>query len=67
MVTPSPSESQLKDALKAALLEMLEERPDMLRDVLSEVMEDIALARAIQEVEASEPVSRAEVFGVVDS
>lgn len=67
MVVPSPSESQLKDALKAALVEVLEERPDLLRDVLAEVMEDIALARAIQEGETSEPVSRAEVFGLLDS
>jgi len=66
MVAPSPSESQLKDALKAALVEVLEERADLLRDVLAEVMEDIAFARAIQEGEASEPVSREEVFRLLD-
>jgi len=63
----SPSESRLKDALKAALVEVLEERPDLLRDVMAEVMEDIALARAIQGGEASERVSREEVFRLLAS
>ncbi len=67
MVAPSPTDSQLKDALKAALVEVLEERADLLRDVLAEVMEDIAFARAIQEGETSEPVSREEVFRLLDS
>jgi hypothetical protein len=62
MVAPSPSETQLKNALKLALIEMLEERSDLLRDVLAEVMEDVALVRAIQEGETSELVSRDEVF-----
>lgn len=62
MVAPSPTDSQLKEALKAALVEVLEERPDLLRDVLTEVMEDIALARAIQEGEASGLVPREEIF-----
>lgn len=67
MIAPSLTDSQLKNALKAALVEVLEERPDLLRDVLEEVIEDIALAHAIQEGEASEPVSRTEVFGLLDS
>lgn len=48
MVAPSLSETQPKDVLKAALIEVLEERSDLLRDVLAEVMEDVALVRAIQ-------------------
>ncbi|HEX7239275.1 MAG TPA: hypothetical protein VF263_03335 [Longimicrobiaceae bacterium] len=67
MVAPSLSETQLKDALKAALVEVLEERADLLRDVLAEVMEDIALVRAIQDGETSEPVSREEVFRLLDT
>lgn len=67
MVAPSLDEHQLKDALKLALIEVLEERSDLLRDVLAEVMEDVALARAIQEGETSEPVSRDEVFRALDA
>jgi hypothetical protein len=67
MVAPSLSETQLKDALKLALIEVLEERSDLLRDVLAEVMEDVALVRAIQEGEATEPVSRDEVFRALNA
>lgn len=63
MVAPAIDEAQLKDALKAALVEVLEERADLLRDVLAEV----ALVRAIQEGESSEPASREEIFGILDS
>ena len=67
MVAPTPSEAQLKDALKSAVIELLEERPDLLRDVLAAVLEDVALVHAIQEGEASGPVSRDEVFRLLDS
>jgi hypothetical protein len=67
MVALSLSEAQLKDALKLALIEVLEERADRLRDVLAEVMEDVALVRAIQEGEASDPVSRDEVFRALEA
>ena len=60
------SESQLKDAVKAALVEVLEERADLFRDVLAEVVEDVAFARAIQEGEATGAASRDEVFRVLD-
>ena len=39
----------LKELLKEALIEVLQKRPDVLRDVLAEVMEDIGLAQAIRE------------------
>ncbi len=67
MVGPAPDEAQLKEALKAALVEILEERSELVRDVLAEVFEDVALARAIREGEASKPVSREEIFRVLDS
>ena len=67
MVAPIPDESQLKEAMKAALVEVLEERADLLREVLTEVLEDIALVRAIQEGESSGQVSRDEVFRLLDS
>lgn len=66
MVAPSPGDSQLKNAVKAALIEVLEERSDLLRDVLAEVMEDVALVRAIQEGEASEAISRDEIFRALE-
>jgi hypothetical protein len=47
-------------------VEILEERSDLLRDVMAEIIEDVALAPAIQEGEGSEPASREEIFRILD-
>ncbi len=60
-------ETKLKDALKAAIVEVLEERKDLVREVLEEALEDIALAHAIEEGEQSEFVSRDEVFKALEA
>ncbi len=39
----------LKEAVKAALVEVLDERQDLLREALSEALEDIGMLRAIEE------------------
>ena len=59
------SQDQLKDLVKAAIAEVLEERRDLLRDVIEEAMEDIALARAIEEGEGTEIISRDAVFNLL--
>ncbi len=58
-------EAKLKDALKSAIVEILEERKDLVREVLEEPLEDIALARAIEEGEQSDLVTREEVFNAL--
>lgn len=60
-------ETQIKDLCKQAVLELLQERRDLLYDLLAEVIEDFALANAIKEGEATEIVSRAEVFQILES
>jgi hypothetical protein len=59
-------DEKLKALLKAALLEVLEERKDLLRDVIEETMEDIALARAIEAGQRTQEVSRGEVFSLLE-
>ncbi len=59
-------DEKLKALLKAALLEVLEERKDLLRDVIEETMEDIALARAIEAGQRTQEVSRSEVFSLLE-
>lgn len=66
MAAPSISETQLKDLLKVALIEVLEERPDLLRGVLADVMEEAAFVRAIQEGETSGSVAREDVFRAIE-
>ncbi len=59
-------EAKLKDLLKAALVEVLEERRDLLRDVVEEALEDIGMRRAIEEGLRSQNVSRGEVFSILE-
>jgi len=52
----------LKNAVKAALAEGLREHREDLRDLVAEVIEDVALANAIREGEKTKPVSRAAIL-----
>ena len=62
-----PSEdARLKALFKTALTEVLEERKDLLRDVIEETLEDIAVARAIEAGQRTAEVSRSEVFSVLE-
>ena len=59
--------NQLKEVFKQAFAELLQERRDLLYDVFTEVLEDIALANAIKEGEETEIVSREQVFKILES
>lgn len=63
----SIDEGKLKELLKAAVIEALEERRDLVKEIVEEAMEDIALARAIEEGVGGESVSRDEVFALLES
>ena len=66
MSTISVEDVYLKDLLKQAILELMEERRDALEEIFADVIEDLALARAIEEGEASETVSRAEALQILE-
>ena len=59
---PSMTDDQIKKLVKAALVEVLEER----RDLIQEALEDMALARAIEEGERTELVGRDEVVKLLE-
>ncbi len=66
-MTQLPSDDQkLKELFKTALLEVLEERKEMLRDLIEETLEDIALARAIEQGQRTQEASRTEVFSILE-
>lgn len=58
-------ETQLKAIFKSALVEVMEERRDLIRDAVEEALEEIALARAIEAGKDSETVRRDEVFALL--
>jgi hypothetical protein len=58
MIAATEQSRDLKKRVKSALLEILDERPELLREAL----EDIGLGRAIQEGLKTPSVSREDVF-----
>ncbi len=62
MSTLTIDESRLKDVIKAAFVEVLEERPDLLGDVLEEALADAGLGYASQEGEHTPLVAHDEAF-----
>jgi hypothetical protein len=66
MVTPL-DETKLKEILKTAVAEVLEERRDFVKELVEEAMEDIALARAIDEGLSTQTVARDDVFNLLEN
>ena len=67
METSTTTDSgQLKELLKQAIIEAMEEKKDLVHDLLVEAMEDLAMIHAIQEGEETEPVGRDEVFRALE-
>ncbi|MGC1272733.1 MAG: hypothetical protein WBC44_03430 [Planctomycetaceae bacterium] len=54
-------QAALKDSVKQALLELLRERPDEVRDLFEEIIEDIGMLHAIQEGLETETVPWEEI------
>jgi hypothetical protein len=63
----SSDSAKLKDLFKQAIIEAMEEKRDLVHDLLVEAMEDLAMIRAIQQGEDSAPASREEVFHILES
>lgn len=66
MANVSVGEDRLKELLKTALVEVLEERRDLVRDVIEEAIEDMAMVRALEEGEQSPLITREEVFRLLE-
>jgi hypothetical protein len=63
----SIDEGKLKDLLKIAVVEALNENRDLVREIVEEAMEEIALSRAIDEGLRGESVPRDEVLAILES
>jgi len=57
---------KIKELFKQAIIEAMEEKKEVVHDLLVEAMEDLAMIHAIQEGEETEPVSRDEVFKILE-
>jgi len=66
-MTTTLDEAQLKTIFKEALTEVLQERKELLYEVVEDIVEDIGLVRAIREGQGSGRVSRDEVLRALGS
>lgn len=66
MVSTALDDARLKQLVKEAVVELLRERRGPMHDLVAEVIEDMALSRAIEEGEKTEIVSRDEVLKALD-
>jgi hypothetical protein len=57
---------QLKAALKSAIIELLQDNKAEFSELLAEIIEDIAMERAIAEGKTTELVSRDTIFQLLE-
>ncbi|MBL1203573.1 MAG: hypothetical protein FWK04_32015 [Nostoc sp. GBBB01] len=58
-------EEKIKQLFKTALTEVIQEQKEVFADLLAEIIEDIALEKAIKEGEDTETVSREAIFNIL--
>jgi hypothetical protein len=58
-------ENKLKDIMKQALVEVLDDRKGVIYEILAEIIEDIALSHAIKEGEATKSVSKRQILSII--
>ncbi len=59
-------ERRIKELFKQAFVELLQERQDLFYELVAEVVEDLALLKAIQEGEDTATVGKEEVLRVLE-
>ena len=59
-------ESRLKQILKEALIEALEEKKDVFHELIAEAIEDIGLINAIREGQSTETINKQEIFDILE-
>ena len=67
MATVIESDEKLKEVFKSAIVEVLQERRELVRDILEEIIEDISFSKAIAEGEQTSRVIRESIFEVLET
>ena len=63
---PQIDEAKLKQILKEALIEALEEKKDVFHELIVEAIEDIGMINAIRQGQNTESVSKQEIFDILE-
>lgn len=67
MTTATLNEKKLKNLVKSALSEALEEQRALVQDIVEDAIEEVALAHAVEQGMKSKPVTRAAVYKILES
>ena len=59
-------DGKLKQLLKEAFVEAIEEKMNTFQDMIVDAVEDIAMVRSIQEGENTETVSKQKIFNMLE-
>ena len=62
----SVEEKKLKRIFKEAILEVFEERGNLLKEIIEEAIEDVAMEKAIKESESAKYVTRKQVMACLE-
>jgi len=62
----SVDDDKLKQLLKEAFIEAIEEKRNVFYELIVDALEDIAMVRAIREGEQSKTVAKQEVFSILE-
>jgi predicted Zn-dependent protease with MMP-like domain len=62
----STEDEKFKELVKEALIDVLEERQDLVKNILVEAIEDVALGKAIGQGLGSDPIPRNEVIELLE-
>mgnify|MGYP001589223100 FL=1 len=66
MAIPALDEKKLRGIVKAALIDAFKENRDLMQDIVEEALEDIAIARAVEQGLETRTVSRKKVFSILE-
>ena len=67
MATVFEDDVRLKEVLKSAIIEVLQERQELVREILESLVEDVAFTKAIEEGEQSPLVDREHIFELLET
>ena len=66
MATAALDEKKLRGIVKDALVDAFKEHRELMQDIVQEALEDIAMARAIEQGLKTKAVSRQKVFSILE-
>jgi hypothetical protein len=67
MATVLENDDRLKEVFKSAIVEVLLERRELVRELLGEIIEDVMLSRAIADGENTAVVPREQIFELLET